>query len=362
MGTIRETTKKDGAKRYHAEVRLRGSSPQRSSHRTRTLAKKWIQDVESAIRDGRHFRTAEAKKHTVSELIDRFIEQWVPKYPARYQKKQEALLLWWKKELGHLVLSDLSTPLIAECRDRLLGGITYRKSKRSGATVNRYLAAFSKCLKTGVKEWQWLSENPMEKITKFAESQGRDRFLSEEEIDKLLKACREAHNPYLFPMVKLSLLTGLRYSELINLLYGDLSFEYKTITLQQTKNGEKAVIPLTAGAAEIFRSCPSFGSSLSSKIFPPLKKRSSSSKLTIRHAFLKALKEANIEGVVWHDLRRTFCSHAAMIGSSQQELMRLMRHLSPNMTRRYARFSQGHVETLLERIQEKLITRDTHEG
>ncbi|NGX59132.1 MAG: Tyrosine recombinase XerD [Chlamydiae bacterium] len=360
MGTIRETTKKDGTKRYHAEIRLRGSAPQRSSHRTRTLAKKWVQDIESAIRDGRHFRTVEAKKHTVDELIDRFIEQWIPKYPARYQKKQEALLLWWKNELGHLVLSDLTTPLIAECRDRLFGGMTYRKSKRSGSTVNRYLAAFSKCLKTGVKEWQWLSENPMDKITKFAESQGRDRFLSEEEIDRLLKACQNSQNPCLFSMVKLSLLTGLRYSELINLCYEDLSFEYKTITLQQTKNGEKAIIPLTAGAAEIFRSCPSFGSPPSSKIFPPLKKRSSSSKLTIRYAFLKALKEANIEGVVWHDLRRTFCSHAAMIGSSQQELMRLMRHLSPTMTRVYARFSQGHVENLMERIQEKLMANNAN--
>jgi hypothetical protein len=44
MGTIREVPKKGGEVSYHAEVRVKGSRPQRASFRTRTLAKKWIQD------------------------------------------------------------------------------------------------------------------------------------------------------------------------------------------------------------------------------------------------------------------------------------------------------------------------------
>lgn len=39
MGTIRETEKKDGTKAHHAEVRLRGSAPQRASFRTRSLGR-----------------------------------------------------------------------------------------------------------------------------------------------------------------------------------------------------------------------------------------------------------------------------------------------------------------------------------
>lgn len=70
MGTIREYKKEDGSVSYHAEVRLKGYPSQRASFQTRTLAKKWIQDTESSIRDGRHFSTAEAKKHTVNNLID----------------------------------------------------------------------------------------------------------------------------------------------------------------------------------------------------------------------------------------------------------------------------------------------------
>jgi len=99
MGAIREYPRTDGSTTYHAEVRLRGHPKQRESFRTKSQAKKWIQDTESAIRDGRHFKTAEAKRHTLGELIDRFISQWLSKYPKR-QAKQTALLTWWKKSAG----------------------------------------------------------------------------------------------------------------------------------------------------------------------------------------------------------------------------------------------------------------------
>ncbi len=96
MGAIREAKKKDGSVTYHAEIRLKGYPPQRESFRTRTLTKKWIQDTESAIRDGRHVRIAEAKKHTVKDLIDRFISQWLSQFPHRVVR-QTAYLAWWKE-------------------------------------------------------------------------------------------------------------------------------------------------------------------------------------------------------------------------------------------------------------------------
>jgi hypothetical protein len=55
VGTIRKYIKEDGSVSYHAEVRLKGAPAERGSFRTKTLAKEWIQDKESAIRDGRHY-------------------------------------------------------------------------------------------------------------------------------------------------------------------------------------------------------------------------------------------------------------------------------------------------------------------
>jgi hypothetical protein len=90
--------------------------------------------------------------------------------------KEGSMLNRWKEELGHLLLSDLSASHIAKVRDKLLSETTTKKAIRSSSTVNRYLAAFSKVLSVGVKEWEWLEENPMLKISKPKESKGRDRY------------------------------------------------------------------------------------------------------------------------------------------------------------------------------------------
>lgn len=177
MGTIRELPKKNGEKSYHAEVRLRGHPPQRDSFRTRTLAKKWIQDTEAAIRDGRFKSQSASRKHTVGDLIDRFAEYCLPKHPKYYVKKVQ-LLQRWKEELGNLYLADLSPAHIAQVRDKMLNEATSKKSLRSPSTVNRYIAAFSKALSVAVKEWGWISENPALKISKPKEGRGRDRYLS----------------------------------------------------------------------------------------------------------------------------------------------------------------------------------------
>ncbi len=176
MGTIREYKKEDGTLTYHAEVRLKGYSPQRESFRTRTLAKKWIQDTESSIRDGRHFRIAEAKKHTVKDLIDRFVSQWLSQFPERIVR-QTAYLAWWKERLGHLLLADLTPAAIAEARDTLLSENTSRQKLRNPVTVNRYLAAFSRALTIAMKEWGWIDDTPMRKVSKPSEGSGRNRTL-----------------------------------------------------------------------------------------------------------------------------------------------------------------------------------------
>ena len=49
------------------------------------------------------------------------------------------------------------------------------RAKRSGATVNRYLAALSSALGYAVKTLQWLENNPCERIVKPKENKGRVR-------------------------------------------------------------------------------------------------------------------------------------------------------------------------------------------
>jgi integrase len=352
MGAIRESKKKDGAVTYHAEVRLKGYPPQRESFRTRTLAKKWIQDTESSIRDGRHFRIAEAKKHTVKDLIDRFTSQWLSQFPHRVVR-QTAYLAWWKDRLGHLLLSDLTSTVLADARDALLAEKTPRGNIRNPSTANRYLAAFSRALTIAMKEWGWIDDTPMRKVSKPSEGKGRNRLLSIEEKNHLLQACQSSPNIHLYPIVLLALLTGMRFGEIVNLKWEDIDYQGRTITLEKTKNGERRVLPLTPAVEKIFALCRQTDIA-TGLVFKPTSPTNRSGLVDIRNTFVKALKQAGISDFRFHDLRHAAASYLAMNGATQGELMAILGHKTPTMTRRYAHYSQKHVATLMERMHNNI--------
>ena len=78
MANIETRTSNDGETSYRVKVRLKGFPAQSATFERKSDAKKWAQDTESAIREGRHFKTSEAKRHTLSELIDRYIKNILP--------------------------------------------------------------------------------------------------------------------------------------------------------------------------------------------------------------------------------------------------------------------------------------------
>lgn len=136
----------------------------------------------------------------------------------RKDKDGTTQLLWWKSQIGHCLLSDLTPALIAEQRDSLLKGTTFKKTTRS-STVVRYLAALSHVLKVATKEWGWINDSPMRKVTKPKEPRVRIRFLDENERKALLIVCQESSNTFLYPAFVLSISTGMRQGELMGLRF-----------------------------------------------------------------------------------------------------------------------------------------------
>jgi integrase len=81
--------------------------------------------------------------------------------------------------------------LLAEYREKLAQG---EEQPRSNATVVRYMAALSHAFTVAVREWGWLDDSPMRKVSKPKEPRGRVRFLSDEERTYLLDACQASRN------------------------------------------------------------------------------------------------------------------------------------------------------------------------
>ena len=118
MGAIETRPGKGGKSYFRVKIRLRGHSPVSASFDRKTDARKFIQDTESAIRSGRYFKTAKARRRTLGELIDRYLLEILPRKPKAI-KDQSAQLKWWQRDLGHFFLLDVTSAVVSEARDRL---------------------------------------------------------------------------------------------------------------------------------------------------------------------------------------------------------------------------------------------------
>lgn len=347
---------------YRVKVRLKGYPVQTATFDRLTDAKKWVQDTESSIRDGRHFKTSEAKKHTLEELINRYIASVLPLKP-KSEVKQKIQLNWWKKEIGSYLLSDVTPSLIAECRDKLLNEEIRKNKKRSPSTVVRYLAALSHSFTIAVNEWGWIDDSPMRKVTKPTEPRGRVRFLSDDERNALLSACKNSKSKYLSTIVLLAISTGMRQGEILNLTWKDnVDIERGRITLHETKNGERRIVPLVSVALDeliklkktrivgtdlLFASNKSPNGKMRHPIFYK--------PILIRNPWLAALKEAKIEDFRFHDLRHSAASYLAMNGASLAEIAEVLGHKTLQMVKRYAHLSEAHTASVVERMNNKIF-------
>ncbi len=389
MAVIEKRETKDGRTQYRVKVRLKGYPPQTSTHARRSDAKKWAQDTESAIREGRYFNKAEARKHTLGELVDRYIREGIPDKKKNGQK-QKAQLLWWKEQLGAYLLSDITPALIAEYRDILLQGITYRHTERSPSTVVRYLAVLSHAFSVAYKEWGWIESSPVKKVKKPQEARGRVRFLDENEKERFLQACKESSNPLLYPVVLIAISTGMRYGEIINLTWADVDLQRKRIVLQDTKNGDRRAVPIAGQALEQLITLEQNRRIDMNLIFPKElaastvdfqkddvegaqkvqkseyqpddlskeeieKVQKVQKPIYLRGAWSKALKKSNIQNFKFHDLRHCAASYFAMSGASLAEIADILGHKSLSMVQRYAHLSDSHKHGVVDRMNKTFI-------
>ncbi len=351
MATIQARKNQKGENRYFVQVRLKGYPPQRATFSRKTDARKWAAQTESAIREGRHFKTAEAKKHTLADLIDRYIRDVVPSRP-KSNKKRTAQLSEWRTRIGHYTLANVTPMLIAEQRNVMLNETTRRGKPRSNATVVRYLSALSHAFSVAVKEWGWVEENPVFKVTKPKEPRGRVRFLSDDERTRLLLACQESENPVLYIVVVLALSTGMRQGEILNLRWENVDLKRGRIVLHDTKNEERRVVPVTGHALELMKRHMKVRRLDSDLVFPS---RNGQTPVYIHHSWLVALKRAGIKDFRFHDTRHSAASYLAMNGASLAEIAEVLGHKTLQMVKRYAHLSEAHTAGVVARMNERIF-------
>lgn len=224
---------------------------------------------------------------------------------------------------------------------------TLRAAGRRDGTLYQYFAlirhAFNQAMRASIDgEPVFAGDNPTSGVDFRQSPNARLRFLSREEIDRLVQVM-EAHGyTDLRDATLLSLHTGLRMGELLRLEWHDVDLAHGHLHVRagaDTKPG--GMVPLNRIAAEVFtrrRKRSRYGV----LVFPPVRRGLQRGNLS--HLFRQVVDEVGLNNgatnarqrIVFHSLRHTFASWLALAGVDLYRIKALMRHRSIEMTQRYA--------------------------
>jgi integrase len=91
--------------------------------------------------------------------------------------------------------------------------------------------------------WDKCQVNPVSKVKFYKEELGKIRVLNADEEHRLL----EASSDHLKPIFVTALNTGMRYSELMHLLWKDVNLEAGYIHIAKSKSGKSRQVPINEG-------------------------------------------------------------------------------------------------------------------
>ncbi len=351
MATISKQLGKRGTS-YKVRIRKPNSPTVTKTFSSRNLAEKWARKTELAIEEGLYFDKVESGKHTIADLVDRYIKEDLQRLSESDWRIRKQQLTWWKDNIGKITLNRVSPALLVDHRNKLKTETNAKGKTRAGSTVNRYMAALSAAFGIATTEWQWMNENPFQKVRREKEPGGRIRFLSPEERTALLDACKNSKSKPLYLVVILALSTGMRQGEIMSLKWSQVDIKQKKITLLKTKNGEIRVVPLVGLASELLGSQSKIRNIKNPYVFPG---RHHTHSEFPRAGWESVVSNAKIENFKFHDCRHSAASELAMNGASLHEIAAVLGHKTLAMVQRYAHLSEQHTIAVVERMNKAVF-------
>ena len=195
--------------------------------------------------------------------------------------------------------------------------------------------------------------NPCRFIQKYP-TRGRERFLSEQEFDRLGRVLAELEiagtvSTSAAGALRLLMLTGCRRNEIVTLRWEHVDLEHDELRLRDAKTGARAV-PLSPAAIQVLTALPRRPDN--PWVFPG---RVCGTRLrTLNASWQVVRKEAGLEDVRLHDLRHSFASRALALGESLPMIGKLLGHTQVQTTARYAHLGRNSVKVAAIRISDSL--------
>ncbi len=317
------------------------------------LAQRILNKVKGEIAEGKWFEKLPGEDRTFVEMIEKYMVEHSArnKAPSSYERDRSL-----KKHLvnffGNLSLMEITPSLIAEYK-------TYRREQGiSPRTLNYELALLSHTFTIAIREWQWVRENPVRKVSKEKVNNQVERWLTLEEEEKLIASSLD----WIEEIISFAIATGLRESEILDLKWPQVNMARKTIDILVQKNKGKDTLPLNKRALEIleqrsrsrlpgveFVFCTGKGTRIGAR--------------NLLRGFYSALKKSGIAPLRFHDLRHTVATRLVQAGVDLYTVQKLGRWKNISMVMRYAHHYPESLRSgveVLDRIGKKISTNLAH--
>ncbi len=290
-------------------------------------------------------RNAKAAQ-TVADLIRKFL---TTEGPARIQRGRmtQRTLSEYRRQCERYILPAIGK-MNVEAVGR--GHIERMVAALAPVTRNRVLALASRLFSLA-EVWELRTSNPVRGIER-AREEARDRVLSPAELAKLAAVLNDFEDRYPASVaaIRTAALTGLRIGEVLAIRWEHVDFETGRLTLPETKTGRRQH-DLPTAALEILSAFPRINAwAFTTGSDAPVTYR------TVRKHFADAAKEAGIDDVRIHDLRRTVMTNAAMAGVGTHVLRDLLGHKTAMMADRYIRAVGSPVRDAREQVGTAMAT------
>jgi integrase/recombinase XerC/integrase/recombinase XerD len=221
------------------------------------------------------------------------------------------------------------------------------KDKISLNTANHIITNIKTWLNFSVRN-HYIAANPLAYFKRYKLPVNPKRFLSAEEINKLLEAAKNPRiyvdrKTTLYPVIATAIYTGLRQRELFTLEWQDIDLTQNCLTVRNkegftTKSKRFRVIPLHKHLKAILKPY----AAKSGRCFDITNQR---------RIFSRILRKAGLKDAGWHTLRHTCASHLAMKGVDLPTIAQILGHSSISTTMIYAHLTKGHIKGAIERLE-----------
>jgi integrase len=198
------------------------------------------------LQTGQPTTIQEAKKHTVADMIDKFLKEKDCSIADRSLLKHLRNSPLAAMSLAYVQRKDAYAYLDKRSQEtRMRNGTEARIDSQS---IARSVAIICSMFNVAAEKWGWTNRpNPFSQL-KIGKHYGkvlrpRTRRLKEGELDTLIEICEKLSNTqnrlYIPLAINLAIETGMRKEELLNLRWADIDLDKRLIQIEESKTDKK---------------------------------------------------------------------------------------------------------------------------